>query len=168
MKKILFILGISPLLIGLTSAYNCSTLVSRLSDFVTRQEDYLYRLKISAAKWEKISNEYEASLWFEEYYRMEAEWDAIDAEKEILDEEHERCNEQSDKYNDYLRIWWTAKKELMDSGKYDSKLLDKAISNYEKAYDIAFSSKILDSDKLKLLKEDINSMKDLIIVNIIV
>ena len=159
MKKFLLILSLLPLSFCFTLAYNCSTLTSRLANFTAKYEDYNYRLKVLNARWERASNEYEAALWMEEYYRLEAEWHSIDAEQEVLNEEHEWCQDQSDTYNNYLRIWWAAKKELLEWNKYDAKLMDKAIFNYEKAYDVAVTSKILDSDKLMLLKEYIYTMK---------
>ena len=102
MKKLLLILISLPLFFCFVSAYSCTTLTSRMSNFLNKLEDYNYRYQILAARHDKVSNEYEASLWFEEYYRLEAERDILDSEHEIITEEKEWCDDLEEKYNDYL------------------------------------------------------------------
>jgi len=158
MKKFYVFILSGLVFFGFSNGYNCSTINSRMDNFLDRYEDFTNRYDTHARVWQRVSNEYEASLRFEDYYKLEAEKDRIDAEREVLLEEYDRCKEQDEKYKDYLRAWWKALKELQESDTYDSSLIEKGISNYEKALDVAISSKITTAD-VSGLKEQIANLK---------
>ena len=164
MKKYFLFLLLAPLFVGFTSAYNCSTLASRMSDFVERYDDFTYRYKIFAARGERVSNEYEASLWMQEYYKMEAQSDSFAAEKDVLFEENDRCDSQRSKISQYLQAWDSAFKDLQNASSYKDfniKTINKAIDNYQKAYDIMKGGSWLGDTSIESqLKERISKLKE--------
>lgn len=164
MKKFFLFLLLAPLFISFTSAYNCSTATTRLSNLLDKFQDFNYRYKITAAKWERISNEYEYTLWLQEVYRMDAERDSLEAEREVLYEEVDRCDSQRSKITQYLKAWDGAFSELQNASSYKDyniKTINKAIQNYQDAYDTMREATWLwDKSLESQLKERISKLKE--------
>lgn len=89
-------------LIGQASAYNCQTIYTRTDNFIDRYEDFAYRYEILSKT--KASNEYETSLWFEKYYKLEAEKKELTAENTVLQNELKWCESKDEEYKNYLSI----------------------------------------------------------------
>ena len=160
MKKYLFSLLVLPFLFWLTSARNCTTLNSRYEAFIQKQEDYIYRSQILVNN--KPSNEYQASLWFEDYYKLEAEEKKLDAEGKVLQEEDEWCKDLRDEYNWYIKKWDDALKKLLNIDKYDSYYAHEVLKYYQKAYDMIDYNFTDPNTKRAALKEQIDPLKEMI------
>lgn len=157
-KNILTLLLFSAFIwfIGQASAYNCQTIYTRTDNFIDRYEDFSYRYEILSKT--QASNEYEASLWFEKYYRLEAENKELTAENTVLQNELKWCESKDSEYKNYLAIWGNALVELDNSSTYKPELIEKAITNYEKALSVANEANTTHMN-ISWLKEQIANLK---------
>lgn len=161
MKKLLLSLLVLPVFLGITWAYNCSTVYDRMKVVIDRYDEIEYKTKVLKQRQQYVSNSYEAQALIIDIENNLIENDRLLAESSVLQEEQKRCESQGNTYNDYLKRGDEYYEKVKASPSYDKDSVDNALYRYYKAYDLAYTAKFKEYEKKRTaIKKYIDKLEE--------
>lgn len=166
MKKYFLFLLLVPLFVGFSFAHDCSTSsMNALYDAIMkRMDDVEYQIKLLDARSKYVVDIYEWNYLMAQYDVLNAEWEEVQSDVDYYEAEETRCQNKKDSITRYLKAWDSAFSELQKAESYKDfniKTINKAIQNYQDAYDTMREANWLwDKSLESQLKERISKLKE--------